>query len=83
MEAQELTKKIIKSWETGLASSEIYYMLTDIICAPHGEMTKEVLSLKSDLYQRMLNDDEPEFIVEDFVCGSFYRPLREFLLTYK
>lgn len=68
---------IIKAWDNNVSSNDIYHMILYWINTYKNEIKNEtVLELVDDILDRMNNKDETNDIVEDFIYGSKYEPIR-------
>jgi hypothetical protein len=70
---------IIKAWIKGYSHNDIYHMILDWIEHNIQELSLNINTKNSinDIYNRMINNDSTQDIVEDFVYGEKYSNLRK------
>jgi hypothetical protein len=69
---------IINAWTKGYSHNDIYHMILSWIKDNIHELSNmNIKNIINDIYNRMINNDNTQDIVDDFIYGKKYSKLRE------
>jgi hypothetical protein len=71
---------ILIAWDENISSSDIYHMILNWINTYKNEIAvREVLDSLEDILERMSNNYSTNDIVEDFIYGSKYETIKNYI----
>lgn len=76
----EYYKNIFKAWNENVSSNDIYHRILDWTKTYSCKIDNvHVSELLEDILNRMKNNDETNDIVEDFIYGTRYEVIRNYM----
>lgn len=71
---------IMRAWNNNESHSDIYHMIHTWLAKYKNELNSQ--TQVDDIIKRMASKDESKAIVEDFVYGLNYKPIRSEFIKY-